>query len=206
MPSLERLYTINFENVVVSAVQDFFTLKAGATNGIIIRRISLSAGGVSAPAEMRLRLKRFPVMVTVGSGGTAPTVQKISSVLPFASLVANARVNDTSQATTSGTAQIMAAWQWNVLQDFLEVPPTEEGSWECALSEALIVDLAAAPASTVMSGFIVWEDTSGARSPWRSGSFSRQKRGTASGAARLLLISPLRAPIRRGFRPLPALR
>ena len=159
MPSLERLYTISFENVTVAALQDIFAIKAGATNGIIIRRISLSAGGVSAPAEYRLRIKRMPATVTIGSGGTAPTVQKVSSVLPFTSLSTNARANDTSQATTSGTAQVIAAWQWNVLQDFLEVPPTLEERWECAASEGMIVDFAAAPASTAMSGFIVWEET-----------------------------------------------
>jgi hypothetical protein len=159
MASLERLFTIVFENVTVAALQDLFALKAGTTNGIMIRRISLSAGGVTAPAEMRLRLKRMPVTVTIGSGGSAPTIQKVSSLLSYASLNANARVNDTTQATTSGTAQIIANWQWNVLQDFLEVPPTEEERWECTLSEALIVDFAAAPASTAMSGFIVWEET-----------------------------------------------
>lgn len=160
MASLERLYSIAFENITVAAVQDLFSLKAGATNGLIVRRVSLSAGGVTAPAEMRLRLKRLPATVTIGTGGTAPTIQKISSVLPFTSLSSNARANDvTTQATTSGTAQILANWQWNVLQDFLEVPPTEEERWECTLSEALVVDLAAAPASTVMSGFIIWEET-----------------------------------------------
>ena len=160
MPSLERIYTILFENVTVAAVQDLFCIKASATNGLMVHRISLSAGGVTAPAEMRVRLKRMPATVTVGTGGTAPTIQKISSVLQFAALSANARANDvTTQATTSGTAQIIATWQWNVLQDFLEVPPTEEGRWESAVSEAFVVDLAAAPASTVMSGFIVWEET-----------------------------------------------
>jgi hypothetical protein len=107
---------------------------------------------------MRVRLKRLPAAVTIGSGGSAPTIQKVSSLLAYTSLSANARANDTSQAT-GGTAQILANWQWNVLQDFMEVPPTEEERWECTLSEALVVDLAAAPASTVMSGFIIWEET-----------------------------------------------
>lgn len=159
MQLLERLYTISFENVTVALAQDLFTIKAGATNGTIIRRISLSAGAVTSPAEMRVRIKRMPVTATVGSAGTAPTIQKVSSALPFTSLSANARANDTTQATTSGTAQILATWQWNVLQDFLEVSPSQEERWECLLSEALVVDLAAAPASTVMSGFIVWEET-----------------------------------------------
>lgn len=160
MPSLERIFSIAFENVTVAAVQDLFMIKASATNGVILRRASLSAGAVTVPAEIRIRLKRMPATVTVGTGGTAPTVQKISSLLAYTSLSSNARANDvTTQATTSGTAQILANWQWNVLQDFLEVCPTEEERWECSLSEALVLDVAATPASTVMSGFFVWEET-----------------------------------------------
>ena len=159
MSALERIYTISFENVTVAAAQDFFAIKASATNGVAIRRISLSAGGVTVPAEIRLRLKRMPVTFTVGSVGTAPTIQKVNSLLPFTALSANARVNDTTQGTTSGTAQILMNWQWNVLQDFMEVGPTDDERWECTASEGLVVDCAAAPASTVMSGSIVFEET-----------------------------------------------
>lgn len=159
MPALERIYTISFENVTVSALQDFFALKASATNGIAVRRISLSAGGVTVPAEIRLRLKRMPVTYTIGSGGSAPAIQKVNSLLPFASMSTNARANDTSQSTTSGTQQILMTWQWNVLQDFQEVGPTDDERWECTLSEGLVVDCAAAPASTAMSGTFVFEET-----------------------------------------------
>lgn len=157
--ALERLYSIVFENVTVAAVQDLFALKASATNGLEIRRISVSAGAVTSAAEIRLRLKRLPATVTIGSGGSAPTVQKVSSRLNLSALSTNARVNDTTQATTSGTAQILAVWQWNVLQDFLEVPPTEAERWECDVSEGLIFDVAATPASTVLSGTIVYKET-----------------------------------------------
>jgi len=159
MPALERIYSISFENVTVSAAQDFFAVKASATNGLAVRRISLSAGGVTVPAEIRLRLKRMPVTYTIGSAGSAPTVQKMNSLMPFASLSTNARVNDTTQSTTSGTAQILMNWQWNVLQDFMEVGPTDDERWECTLSEGLVIDCAAAPASTIMSGTFVFEET-----------------------------------------------
>lgn len=159
MAALPRLYSIVFENVTVSAVQDLMIVKASATNGLALRRFSLSASGVTAAAEMRVRLKRLPATVTIGSGGTAPTVQKVQSRLNVASLSTNARVNDTSQATTSGTAVTLANWNWNVLQDFIEVPATEEERWEADVSEALCVDLIAAPASTVLSGVMVFEET-----------------------------------------------
>ena len=47
--------------------------------------------------------------------------------------------NDTTQATTSGTAATLANWSWQVLQDFLG-SPTEGERWECDVSEALVLD------------------------------------------------------------------
>lgn len=153
--SLERLYTTFFENVTVSAAQDLLTVKAGTANRAIIRRISLSAGGVTAAAEMRVRLKRLASGFTAGSGGTTPVIGNVASTQNISSL-STVAANNTTQA--SGTATTLGVWQWNVLQDFLEIPPTEQDRWECTVSEALILDLVAAPASTVLSGFIVWEE------------------------------------------------
>jgi hypothetical protein len=155
--ALERLYTFVFENVTVAAVQDLLYYKASATNGAELRRLSLSASGVTASAEIRIRLKRLPATVTVGSGGSAPTIQKVSSRNAIAALGA-ARANDTTQATTSGTSVTLANWNWNVLQEFLEVPPTEGERWECDISEALVFDVIATPASTVLSGFMVLKE------------------------------------------------
>ena len=158
MAALERIYSVVFENITLTAVQDLFYAKASSTNGLALRRVSLSAGGVTASAEIRLRLKRLPATVTVGSGGTAPTIQKVQSRLGVAALSA-ARANDTTQATTSGTAIVLANWQWNVIMDFNETPPTPEERWECDVSEALVLDIAATPASTVVSGVFVFEET-----------------------------------------------
>jgi hypothetical protein len=158
MAALARVYSIVFENVTVAAVQDLFYVKASATNGLALRRFSLSASGITAAAEIRLRLKRLPATVTTGSGGSAPTIQKVQSALAFSPLSA-ARANDTAQATTSGTSVTLANWNWNVLQEFLEVPPSQEERWEATLSEALVFDIIATPASTVLSGVMVFEET-----------------------------------------------
>lgn len=155
--ALERLYTCLFENVTVTAVQDLLYYKASATNGAEIRRISLTASGISAAAEVRVRLKRLPATVTVGSGGSAPTINKVSSRNGIAALGA-VRANDTSQSTTSGTAAILTSWNWQVLQEFLEIPPTEGERWECDVSEALVIEIDATPASTVLSGWWTWKE------------------------------------------------
>lgn len=156
--SLDLVYTVRFDNVTIAAVQDIFNLKASANKGLEVRQISLSAGAVTSPAEIRLNLKRHPVTVTQGSGGTTPTAQKVDSRNPVAA-TATPHANDTSQGTTSGTAVILESWQWNVLLPFDYMPgPTDSDRDSCDVSEALILEVVATPASTVVSGFFKWAE------------------------------------------------
>jgi len=68
-----RIYTAGFDNVSVgTAVQDIFSLLAGAAKGIQLHHIHLEAGGVTTAAEIRMRLKRGTATVTQGSGGSVP--------------------------------------------------------------------------------------------------------------------------------------
>jgi hypothetical protein len=151
-----RVYSTFFENVTIAAVQDIFNLKAGAANSLELHQIDLSAGGVSAPAEIRLRLKRLPATVTNGSGGTAPTIGATDSGDTKAATAA-VRANDTTQATTSGTAVTLQAHQWNVLMPWQYLPAPEDRETIQA-GEALVLDIPGAPASTVVSGTIKWQE------------------------------------------------
>lgn len=157
MSGMTRLYRDSFENVTVTAAQDLFYLKAPAAAGLALRTISLSAGGVTASAEIRLRLKVLPATVTAGSGGTAATVQKTDRKNTVNSVV-TARHNDTTQATTSGTAVTLAPWQWNVLGEFAYTPATPEERECIDVNEALVLEILGTPASTVISGWIQWEE------------------------------------------------
>lgn len=152
----QRVYSTFFENVTITAVQDVFSLKAGAANGIELHQIDLSAGAVTAAAEIRLRLKRLPATVTAGSGGTAPVMSPTDSGDTKAA-TATARANDTTQATTSGTAIVLQAWQWQVLNSFTYLPAPEDREVIQA-AEELVLDIPAAPASTVVSGTIKWRE------------------------------------------------
>lgn len=152
----QRVYSTMFENVTIAAVQDVFSLKAGAANGIELHEIDLSAGGVTAPAEIRLRLKRLPATVTSGSGGSLPTPYAVDSGDTRTS-VATARTNDTAQATTSGTPAVLAAWQWNVLTPWQYLPAPEDREI-IQPGEALVLDIPGAPASTIVSGTIKWRE------------------------------------------------
>lgn len=152
----QRVYSTFFENVTIAAVQDIFLLKAGAANGVELHQIDLSAGGVTAPAEIRIRVKRLPATVTNGSGGTAPTMSPTDSGDTKAA-TATVRANDTTQATTSGTSITLQAHQWNVLLPFQYLPAPEDRE-VIQPSEALVLDIAGAPASTVVSGTIKWRE------------------------------------------------
>lgn len=152
----QRVYSTYFDNVTIAAVQDVFNIKAGAANGVELHQIDLSAGGVTSPAEIRLRLKRLPATVTNGSGGTAPTIG-ITDSGDTKAATAGVRANDTTQATTSGTAVILQAHQWNVLLPWQYLPAPEDREVIQA-GEALVLDIPGAPASTVVNGTIKWRE------------------------------------------------
>lgn len=149
-----RVYAANFENVTIAAVQDVFSLRAAGAQGAELHHIMLSAGAVTAAAEIRLRLRRLPATVTAGSVGTAPTISAIDSG-DTKTATCVVRANDTTQATTSGTALTLLAWQWNVLGMFEHLPAPEDRE-NIQPGEALVLDIPGAPASTVVSGFIKW--------------------------------------------------
>lgn len=152
----QRVYVANFENVSISTIQDVLSVKAGAANGVELHQIDLSAGGVTSPVEIRMRLKRLPATVTAGSGGTAPTMSAVDSGDTKAA-TATVRANDTAQATTSGTAAILQAHQWNVLMPWQYLPAPEDREVIQA-GEALVLDFPAAPAAILVSGTIKWRE------------------------------------------------
>ncbi len=155
----QRVYKATFENVTIAAVQDIFSLKASSANGIELHQIDLSAGAVSAPAEIRLRLKRLGGggTITAGSGGSSLTAA-IADEGDTKASVATVRANDTTQASmTGGTNATLGVWQWNVLLPFQYLPAPEDRD-RCAAGSELVLDMPGAPASTVVSGTIVWAE------------------------------------------------
>lgn len=153
----QRIYSTFFENVTVAAVQDLFSIKAGSANGVEIHEVDFSAGAVTVPAEIRIIMKVAPATVTVGTGGTAPTISPIDSGDTKAATAA-VRANDiTTQMTSGGTIKSLAAWQWQVLNPFQYLPAPEDREVIQA-AEGLSFVVAATPASTVISGTIKWRE------------------------------------------------
>jgi hypothetical protein len=101
---MPRTYIVPFENVLVSAAQDLVSLKGSSGKTCKLKRIWV--GGTDTTLQtaqgLRIRCRYFPATMTLGSGGTVPTPTPVDPGDAAASFTAHA--NDTSQATTSGTA------------------------------------------------------------------------------------------------------
>ena len=124
---MSRIYTVSFENVLVSAAQDLIQIK-GASNKILrILRRWVNATDTTIPTGQMLRLREriLPATVTDGSGGTTPTPVKHDqgdAAATFTSLA-----NSTTQASSSGTAVVIYATGCHIFNGFDDIhdePPT----------------------------------------------------------------------------------
>lgn len=151
-----RIYSVQFENVAVSAAQDFFEVLPADDKPVRLLWARVSNVASETSEQLRIRIKRMPATVTSGSGGSTPTIQKLVST--DASAGFSVEANNTTPATTSGTAQVLWSEGFNVLTgwDYL---PTPECVFVFVQGEGLIIDLPAAPgSSTNMSGTIMLEE------------------------------------------------
>lgn len=151
-----RIYTIAFQNVTVAPVQDLLAAYAGTTMKFAVHQINLGQITGTTVANARVRIRYMPATVTSGAGGTAPTPQKTNPGDAAATLTA--RVNDTTQATTAGTAVDLYDDVWNTVNNFVWYPPIPGRSPVCPLSGAIIVSLDTALSSLVCSGSMTVEE------------------------------------------------
>jgi hypothetical protein len=102
-----RRYKVLFEGVAVSAPQDLVTIIGATAKAVRVLRQWCGFTDTTLPTAQGLQYRgRFlPSTVTTGSGGTTPTPSKVDQGDAAATFTAHA--NDTSKATTSGTAVIV---------------------------------------------------------------------------------------------------
>lgn len=110
-----RIYVASFENVTVTAAQDFFGLAPATNKPVILHSYSISNVGGAADAgdaqEEMLRIVLVRGNTTVGSGGTTTTPVPIQNAdTAFGGVC---RINDTT-AASAGTAETFAQPGWNV--------------------------------------------------------------------------------------------
>ncbi len=101
---MARLYLINFENVSVAAVQDLFSFKGSTGKTCKLKKVVFGPTDTSLQTaqSLRLRVRYHSATITLGSGGASATPVPVDPGDSAASFTAH--TNDTSQATTSGTA------------------------------------------------------------------------------------------------------
>lgn len=148
-----RRYSFGFAATSITATQDLFYIKPAADKMCILEAVYLSNVGGTADAGdaqeelLRLEIIHLPATVTVGSGGTAPTPGPQWPADAAAGFTA--RVNDTTVATTSGTAITKHYDGFNVRIGWTYIPPTEQ-RLPILNAAALVVRLNTAPADAIL--------------------------------------------------------
>jgi hypothetical protein len=151
---MSRMYTVVFESVAVTALQDLFALVSSATRPLRVMGLQLAQStdfGDAQEEGIRLRMRRGQTVA--GSGGTAPVPVPVDTTDAAAQFAA--RVNDTTQA---GTGTIVTVWSdvWNVRMPYLMwfppgLQPTVDGG-----GNRLTVEIAAAPADSITMSGTIW--------------------------------------------------
>lgn len=147
---MARRYRVTFEAVAVSAAQDLIQLKGAAGKMLLVRRFWVGATDTTAPTnqQLSLRARYLPATVSDGSGGSTPTPQKTDPGDAAAS--ATALANDTTKATTGGTAVILYENGVNIyagddqrraLDEAYPIGPSESFVWELLSSASGTVHL-----------------------------------------------------------------
>lgn len=153
---MPRSYTVDFENVTVSAAQDLVELTPADDKVIAITAINIANVGGTGDAgdaqEEDLRITINRGNTTSGSGGSAPTPQPDSGIDTAAGFTAEA--NNTTRAT-SGTKVVLFADGWNVRVPYEKTFTPEQYKWASQAQTLLTVALEAAPADALsVSGTI----------------------------------------------------
>lgn len=151
-----RIYTVGFQNVTLSAVQDMISITVGTSKIIAILSVNIGQVTATSVANQRIRLRYLPVTVTAGSGGSVVTPRPIVS--GDAAATVTARQNDTTQATTNGTAVDLWDDSWNVVNGFLWTAPVPSRPPVIGISGAFVVSLDTAPSSLVTNMSVMFEE------------------------------------------------
>jgi hypothetical protein len=154
-----RIYTAQFTDVAVSAIQDLFEIVAPADAIVVIHDLHLSQkSDVGDAAEEILNIQLTSGHTTSGSGGSAPTAIPVE--LGDAAFGGTVEANNTTQAV-SGTIVTHYSWDWNIRGPFDKIW-TPETRPILSPSRRACVELPAAPADAItMSGTITFEEIGG---------------------------------------------
>jgi hypothetical protein len=154
---MSRIYRVTFEAVAVSAAQDLVQIIGASGVMVRIRRCWVGATDTTLPTnqQISLRCRFLPATVTNGSGGSAPTPQKVDP--GDAAAAATAKTNSTTPATTSGTAVVLDEQGTNL---YAGLDISYVGAGPCVpASTAFVFELLSTVSGTVhLSGGVEFEE------------------------------------------------
>lgn len=148
-----RIYSVSFENVAVTALQDFFEISPADDHPVVILAVYIDQfSDVGDTAEELLRYKIIRGHATSGSGGSAATPRPLDPGDAAAGFAAE--VNNTTIAST-GTAVDLHAGAFNIRAGLALIFPPELTPVANQGNGTIVVRLIAAPADSLsMSGTI----------------------------------------------------
>ncbi len=154
-----RIYTAQFTDVAVSAVQDLFEVVAPADAIVTVHDLHLGQkSDVGDAAEEILSIQLTSGHTTSGSAGSSVTPVPVE--LGDAAFGGTCEANNTTQAV-DGTIVVHYAWDWNIRGPFDKVW-TPETRPVLSPSRRMCVELPAAPTDAItMSGTITFEEIGG---------------------------------------------
>lgn len=149
-----RTYSIVFQNISVAAVQDLLSLYCGASMGVELHGINIGQVTGITQQNLNISVVRLPATVTSGAGGGAVTPRRANP--NDAAATATARRNDTTQATSTGTVEVLYADVLNTLNGMMFFWPPDDRP-KAGLSQALILRLDTAPTAAMsVSGSLLF--------------------------------------------------
>lgn len=153
-----RMYAVTFENVAVTAAQDFFELSPADDKPVLIHAVYISQySDVGDAAEEILRVTIKRGHTTSGSGGSAFTPLPLPSSAGVAA-GAVAEINNTTIAS-AGTAVALHAETFNIRAGWQFIPTPETRPGASQANTTIVVRLEAAPADSLsMSGTLIFEE------------------------------------------------
>ena len=153
---MSGVYTVQFNGVTVSALQDLFELVAHASRPMVLLGFGISqSSDVGDAAEEGLLIRVESGATTSGSGGSTPTPVSTDSTGSAAGFTCEA--NNTTRAT-AGTIVTHYSFVWNVRVP-LDVIFTEQMQLVMAAGRRLVISLPNAPADALtVSGYAVVQE------------------------------------------------
>ena len=152
-----RVFSATFVDVAVTALQDLFSIIAGANAPITLLSCVISQSTDYGDSEEEgLLIDIIRGNGTVGSGGSAPTVRKHDT--HGGAAIGTVRANDTTEAS-AGSEESLFPVVWNIRMPWEYRPIPEERIRVDTVDDIVAVRLLDAPSdSLTVSGVITWAE------------------------------------------------